>query len=104
MRKQIRHLLRALRQLLGLDEAVTGASVDEARLGQQRRVEAEERRRPFDPELGESAQHPPSRCLAIRVVDDQLRDHRVVEAGDLVAGADAGIDPHAGPRRLLVAR
>ena len=56
----------------------------------------------LDPELGERAQHPPPGGLAIRVVDDQLRDHRVVELGDLVSGPDPGVDPHARARRLLV--
>ena len=102
MRERLRHLLRALRQLLGLDEPVAGAAVDEARLREQRRVEADQRRRALDPELGERAQHPLPRRLAIRVVDDQLRDHRVVEARDLVSGPHAGVDADARARRLLV--
>ncbi len=104
MRERLGHLLRALRQLLRLHEPVAGAAFDEARLREQRRVEAEERRRALDPELGERAQHPPPGRLAIRVVDDQLGDHRVVEPRDLVSRPHAGVDPHARARRLLVRR
>ena len=99
MRERLRHLLRALGQLLGLHEPVARAALDEARLGEQRRVEPEQRRWPLDPELGERPQHPPPRGLAIRVVDDQLGDHRVVEPRDLVSRPNAGVDPHARARR-----
>ena len=99
MREHLRHLLRTLRQLLGLHEPVARAAVDEARLREERGVEAEQRRRALDPELGERAQHAPPGGLAIRVVHDQLGDHRVVEPGDLVSRPDAGVDPHAGAGR-----
>ena len=46
---------------------------------EQRAVEAEQRRRAAELELVERAQHPHPRVLAIDAVDDQLRDHRVVE-------------------------
>ena len=42
--------------------------------------------------------------LAIDAEHDQLRDHRVVDTGDLVAGGDAGVDAHARARRLAVRR
>ena len=50
----------------------------------------------------EGAQHALPRQLAILVPDDELRDHRVVEARDRRALRDAGVDPHAGPGRLPV--
>ncbi len=52
----------------------------------------------------ERAQHPPPRVLAVDVVDDQLRDHRVVEIGDLVACANAGVDADTDSRGLAVGR
>ena len=67
-------------------------------------MEPEQRRRPLDHELLERAEHAPASVLAVDVVDDQLGDHRVVETGDLVARADAGVDAHAGPARLAVGR
>src|SRR5437899_4420009 len=100
----MRELLRTLRQLLGLDEAVTRLARDEAIVREQRLVEAEQRLDAADLELGERAQHPPARRLAVRVVHDQLRDHRVVEAADLRAPGDAGVDADTWPRRLPVAR
>ena len=67
-------------------------------------MEPEQRRRPLDDELLERTQHPPPRALAVDVVDDQLRDQRVVEIRDLVAGANAGVDAHPDPARLGVRR
>ena len=61
-------------------------------------------RRPLDDELLERTQHPSTGVLAVDVVHDQLRDERVVEIRDLVAGADAGVDAHADPARLPVGR
>ena len=46
----------------------------------------------------------PIASLAVGVVDDQLRDHRVVERRDLRARRDARVDAHARARRLAVAR
>ena len=67
-------------------------------------MKAEERRRPLDHELVERPQHPPARMLAVGAVDDELRDHRVVDARHLVARGDAGVDAYARPRRLPVRR
>ena len=92
-------LLRPLGQLLGLDHAVARRALDEARVLEQRPVKAEQRRDAADLELAERAQHPPARVLAVDVVDDQLRDERVVEVRDLRAGDDARVDAHAGARR-----
>ena len=72
---------------------------DEARRLEERAVEAEKRRRPVDHELVERAQHPAARSLAVDVVDDELRDQRVVEIRDLVALADARVDANADSRR-----
>jgi hypothetical protein len=41
--------------------------------------------------------------LAVGAVDDQLRDHRVVQRRDLGAGDHPGVDADAGPGRLAVA-
>ena len=43
-----------------------------------------------------------ARVLAVDAVHDQLRDHRVVDAGDLVARRDARVDAHARSRRLAI--
>ena len=43
-------------------------------------MEPEQRRDSLDPVLAERAEHPPPGVLAIDAVDDQLRDHRVVDA------------------------
>ena len=56
---------------------------DEARVLEQRPVEAEQRRHAADPVLVERAEHPPPRVLAVDAVDAELRDQRVVEADDL---------------------
>ena len=66
------------------------------------RWKPEQRRQAADLELVERAQHPPPRVLAVDAVDDQLRDHRVVEAADLGAGDDARVDAHARPGRLAI--
>ena len=74
---------RARRHQLRLDEAVTRLALDEARMRQQRLVEADQRLDAADRELVERAQHPPARMLAIDAVHDELRDHRVVQRRDL---------------------
>src|SRR5581483_8326329 len=89
-------------ELFRLDEAVARLAADEALVREQRLVEAEQRRRAFDHELAERAQHASPCVLAVDAVHDQLRDHRVVGARDLAARVDAGVDAHAGPRRLAV--
>ena len=67
-------------------------------------MERDEGCRPLDDELLERAQHAATGVLAVDVVHDHLRDERVVEIRDLVAGADAGVDAHADPARLPVGR
>ena len=81
---------------------MAGAARDELGMREQRAVEAEQRRQAADLELVERAQHPHPGVLAVDAVDDQLRDHRVVEAADLGAGDDAGVDADAGAGRLAV--
>ncbi len=62
------------------DSTTPGRSLPrEARMLEQRAVEADERLHPADLELAERAKHPAPRVLAVDVADDQLRDHRVVE-------------------------
>ena len=78
MRQPI-ELLRALCKLLRLDDARARSSLDEARGGQKRPVEAQEGLRTLDDELVERAQHATARSLPVDVLDDQLGDHRVVE-------------------------
>ena len=102
MRELLFQLLRASRQLLRLDDAVAGRAGTEARMLEERSVEAEERRRALDSELGERAQHAGDRTVAIDVVDDQLRDHRVVEPADLVPRLDPRVDADSRPRRLAI--
>ena len=77
---------------------------DEAVVREQRAVEADERRHAADLELRERPQHPPPRPLAVRVVDDQLRDQRVVQPLTSEPGRDARVDANARARRLAVAR
>ena len=67
-------------------------------------MESDEGRRPRDHELLERSEHPPPRRLAIDVVDDQLRDQRVVEVGNDIPGPNARIDAHPPPGRLSVGR
>ena len=102
MRERLLELLRSLRELLRFDDACARLAADEARMLEQRAMEAEQRRRPFDAELGERAKHPRDRPLAVDVVDDQLGDHRVVEVADLVACLDAGVDPNPRAGRLAI--
>src|SRR5262249_6553226 len=89
---------------LRLDDPVTRRPYDEALVFEQGSMEAEQRRDPADLELFERAQHPPARVLAVDPVDDQLRDERVVEARHLRACGYSGVDAHARPPRLAVAR
>ena len=96
--------MRTLRQLLGLDDSVTRRALGEARVLEQRAVETEEGRDTADLELAEGPQHPLPSVLAVDALDDQLRDERVVERGDLRARGHPGVDPHPGPARLPVAR
>ena len=67
-------------------------------------MEADKSLHAIDDELVERAQHPAARVLAVDSVHDQLRDHRVVQRGDLAACDDAGVDAHAGARRLVIRR
>src|SRR5918992_3951427 len=100
----MRQLLRSLCQQLRLYEAVTRFALDEARMRQKGPVESEQRRDALDRVLVERAQHAPPRVLAVTAVYAELRDHRVVERGDLRTLGHARVDPHAWPGRLPVAR
>ena len=100
----MRQLLRALCELLRLDDAVARLASREARVLEQRPVESHEGLRPADLELAQGAQHPSPRVLPVDVVDDELRDQRVVEPGDLRPGGDPRVDTHPRTRRLAVAR
>ncbi len=102
MRERLLELLRSLRELLRFDHACARLAADEARVLQQRAVESEQRRGPFDAELGKRAKHPRDRALAVDVVNDQLGDHRVVEVADLVTRLDAGVDPNPRAGRLAI--
>src|SRR5437764_10137564 len=97
-------LLRTLRQLLRLDEAVTRLAVDEAGVAEERAVKADQRLDATDLELGKRAQHPAPGCVAIGVAHDQLRDHRVVQPADLRPDGDARVDAYPRARRLPVGR
>src|SRR5205085_2940527 len=61
----------ARRQQLRIDDAVTRAAVDEARVAEQRLVEAEQRLHATDFVFVERTQHPPPRVLAIDAVHDE---------------------------------
>ena len=100
----MRQLFRALRQLLGLHDTVTGRACDEARMLEERPVEPDERLHARDLELHERTKHPAPCVLAIDVVHDELRHHRVVQRGDLGAGVHARVDAHARPCRRPVGR
>ena len=62
MRERLLELLRALRQLLRLDDAVARLTGDEAGVLEQRTVEAEQGRVPLDPELREGTEHASDRA------------------------------------------
>ena len=100
----MRQLLRLLRQLLGLDDPRARACLDEARVAEERAMEAEQRLDSADLVLLERAEHAPPRVLAVDPVDDELREQRVVERRHLGPGLDSGVHSHARPRRLAVAR
>jgi hypothetical protein len=100
----MRQLLCTLRELLGLDHAPARLSAGEAVVLEQRAVEADERRHSADLVLGQRAQHPTARMLAVDAVNAELRDQRVVEADHLAPLANAGVDSHPRPTRLPVAR
>ena len=100
----MRQLLCALGQKLRLDDAVARLTRREARMVEQRPVEADQRRDAADLELLESTQHPPARVLAVDVVDDQFRHERVVEARDLRPGGYPRVDANPRTRRLPVGR
>src|SRR5215203_6805871 len=100
----MRKLLRTLRQLLRLDDPVTRLCGDETGVHEERAVEPEERVHTADLVLAERAEHPLARVLAVDAVDDQLRNHRVIQRGDLPTDGDARIDANPRPRRLAVAR
>ena len=99
-----RELLGAQREQLGLDEPEAGLAGLEARVREERLVEADQRLHAADLELAERAEHAPDRVLAVGAANDQLGDHRVVERRDLRPGGDAGVDTDSGPRRLAVHR
>ena len=91
----LRQSLRRVGQLLRLDYAVARRAVDEAGVAEERAVEAEQGRHAADPELLERTQHPAPGVLPVDPVDDQLRDHRVVERRDLGTVLDAGVHTDA---------
>jgi hypothetical protein len=70
---------------------------------EQRLVEADQRLDAVDDELVERAQHPPARVLAVDAVDDELRDHRVVQRRDLAARRRRRSRRARRARRLVVA-
>ena len=100
----MRQLLRALGQLLGLDYAMARLRRDEAGVLEQRAMEPHERLHALDLELGERTEHPAPRMLTVDVVDDQLRDHRVVQRRDLGSRVDARVDSHPRARGRPVGR
>ena len=100
----MRQLLSFCRELFGLDDSLARLSSDEARVAQQRPVEAEQRGDPADLELFERAHHPTPGVVAVDVVDNQLRHERVVDIGDRRTRGDPGVDSHSRPCRLAVAR
>src|SRR2546423_7974426 len=100
----MRQPLRLLRKLLRLHDAVTRRAVDEALMTQESAMEPEQRLHAPDLELVERPEHPHPSMLAVDALHDQLRDHRVVEIGDLRTVAHARVDAYARPTRLPVAR
>ena len=93
MRQRLSQLVSSLRQLVGLDHTAARPSGDEARMLEKGTMEAQQRGWAIDHELLERAEHPQAGAVPVDVVDDELRDHRVVERRDLVAGADPRVDP-----------
>src|SRR4051794_8191573 len=67
-------------------------------------VNGDRRRHTFDHVLVERAQHPPAGLFAVRARHDELREHRVVVAGDVPALGYAGVDPDERPPGLAVPR
>src|SRR5438105_10647020 len=100
----MRQLFRLPGKLLGFRHALARLAGPEARVVDQRTMEADKRRHALDLVLAERTEHPPPRVLPVDVVDAELRDQRVVEPDDLAPRPHARVDPHTGPRRLPVAR
>ena len=92
MRERLLELLRAIGELLRLHDPRARLAPHEAGVLEERAVEAEQRRRALEFELRERPQHARDRAVAVDVVDDQLRDHRVVELAHLVPRLDARVD------------
>src|SRR5829696_4863664 len=100
----MRKLLRTLRKLLRLHDAVARLALGEAGMLEQRLVESEQRGHALDPVLPERAEHAATRVLPVDSVDAELRDQWVIEADDVTPSLDAGVHSHAGTARLHVAR
>src|SRR2546423_8359699 len=100
----MRQLIRALGQKLRLHDAVARLAAREARMVEERPVEADQGRDPADLELLEGAKHAPPRVVAIDAVDDQLRHEWVVEPGDLRPSGHSRVDANPRTRRLAIAR
>src|SRR5438477_8468308 len=98
----MRQLLRCLGKLRRFHDAVTGLSCHKARVLEQGPVETEQCRDTADVVLVERAQHPSPRMLTVDAVDDELRDQGVIEADDLAARGNSGVDPDSRTRRLPV--
>src|SRR3954451_9574272 len=100
LRLRLRELLEPL---LVLDEVAAGLTVQPLVGLEEADVERDQRLdRALELELLERADHAMGGLLAVDVPDDQLRDHRVVDRGDLAAGLDTGVDAHARAARLEV--
>ena len=95
---EVRVLLGALLEEIDVffEEAGMDVAGDEVRLldqGDQERdvvVDAQ------DLIVAQGPLHPPPRLVAVGTPGDQLRDHGVVEDGDLEAFRDTGVDAYAG--------
>src|ERR671910_888844 len=84
----LRKLLRTLRKLVRLHDAVARLALDEAGMLEQRLVEAEQRGHALDPVLPERAEHAATRVLPVDSVDAELRDQWVIEAYDVTPRLD----------------
>ena len=80
---------------MGVDEPGVERPGHDLRAAHERAQEGEIGLRPDHDGVVELLVERLERVGARRRVDDELRDHRVVERRDRVAGGEAGVDPHS---------
>src|SRR5439155_20542392 len=104
LRGRFRLWLRELLEPLAVLDQVAARLAARPLLGPEEvDVEGDQRSHAAELELTERPDHPARRAIAVDVPNDQLRDQRVVQRGDLRAGLDPRVQANAGAGRFAVA-